>query len=53
MSIGTIFLVIAAILFFFIAVGGDLPIPSPQMWGMFFLALGLLTGPIVIPWNRA
>lgn len=40
--------VIAAVLFFFAAVGVGI-IPNPTAWGLFFVALGLAFGS-AIPW---
>jgi len=41
MTIGRIFYVIAAILFFLGGIGSTV-IPSPTTWGLFCVALGLL-----------
>jgi hypothetical protein len=54
MSIGSIFLVIAMVLFFLAAVpqavlSGAVAIPL----GLFFLTLGILTGGVSLPWGRA
>lgn len=40
---GWIFFVVAAILFFFAAVGVAI-IPNPAAWGLFFLSVGLVVG---------
>jgi hypothetical protein len=41
MTVGMIFYVIAAILFFLAGVG-SMVIPKPDFWGLFCIALGLL-----------
>ncbi len=41
MSLGHIFLVVAAV-FFFLAAVGSIILPNPTAWGLFFLALGIL-----------
>jgi hypothetical protein len=41
MTIGHIFYVIAAILFFLAGIGATL-IPKPETWGLFCIAMGLL-----------
>ena len=43
MNLGFIFLLCAAVLFFFGAVGVVI-VPNPTAWGFVALALGLLTG---------
>jgi len=48
MSIGTIFMLIALILFFFAAVGVAF-IPAPTAWGFVCLTLGFLTAGYSLP----
>ena len=47
MSLGTVFLILAALLFFLAGVGAIL-IPNPVTWALFCLALGLLTSGVPI-----
>jgi hypothetical protein len=42
MTIGMIFYVIAAIIFFLVGIGSSVVGPNGQVWGFFCLALGLL-----------
>lgn len=52
MSVGMIFMIGAALLFFFAGVGVTI-IPNPVTWGLFCLALGLLLGGVPITgWRR-
>lgn len=48
MSIGTIFFIIALVMFFFAAVGVAF-IPAPHAWGMVCLTLGFLTSGYAFP----
>ncbi len=43
MGIGTLFMIVAVVLFFLGGVGAAI-IPNPVTWGLFCLALGLLIG---------
>jgi hypothetical protein len=52
MSVGSLFLVLALVLFFFAAVGVTV-IPNPTAWGLVALTLGLLLAGIPLAWRRA
>jgi hypothetical protein len=43
MTIGRIFFVIAAIVFFIGGIGSPI-IPKPEIWGLFCIAIGLVLG---------
>ncbi len=47
MNIGTLFFVIALIIFFLAGIGTG--IPNPVIWGLFALTLGILLSGIPIP----
>ncbi len=49
MSIGSIFLLVALVIFFLAGVGTG--IPNPVIWGLFALTLGLLLGGVPIGWR--
>jgi len=49
MTLGTIFLVIALLLFALVGMGVTV-IPRAESWGLFFLTLGLLLHPWPWPW---
>lgn len=48
MSVGSIFLLGAVVLFFFAAIGVGI-IPNPTAWGLVCLTLGLLLGAYALP----
>jgi len=47
MSLGTLFYVIALIIFFLAGIGTG--IPNPVIWGLFALTLGLLLSGVALP----
>jgi predicted phage tail protein len=48
MSVGTIFYLIALILFFLAGIGATV-IPAATIWGLFSLTLGMLLSGVAIP----
>jgi hypothetical protein len=47
MSIGTLFYVIALIIFFLAGIGTG--IPNPVIWGLFSITLGMLLSSVAVP----
>jgi hypothetical protein len=52
MSVGTLFMVLAAIIFLLAGAGATF-VPNPMIWGLFCMTLAFLTGGFGLGnWNR-
>lgn len=52
MNVGLLFLLCVAIIGFLEGVGIE-TLPRPMFWCFFFLAIGIMTSGIPVPWRKA